>query len=164
MVFLKNKLAIIIFLSFFTTLAFAAAPDITVRDVDGKYHNVNQYIGKGKWTAVVFWAYNCHICNEEVPNLVFFQDEHADKDATILGISVDGFENVKKSREFIDIHELNFPNFLLTLKASEFRKFGGGDFEGTPTFYLYNPKGELLAKRIGPLKAEEIEKFIKNNS
>jgi len=163
-VFNNKKLIFIFILSFFSTLVLAEAPDIKVRDVNGKYHNVNQYIGKGKWTAVVFWAYNCHICNEEVPNLVFFHDEHAEKDATILGISVDGYKNVKKSKEFIDVHELNFPNFLLTLKASEFRKFGGGNFEGTPTFYLYNPEGELLAKRIGPLKAEEIEKFIKNNS
>lgn len=163
-VFRKIKLIEIIFLSFFTTMAFAAAPDITVRDVDGKFHNVNQYIGKGKWTVVIFWAYNCHICNEEMPQMTFFHDDHADKDATILGISMDGFERVKKSREFIDVHELNFPNFLIKLEESEFLKFGGGRFVGTPTFLLYNPAGELLAKNIGAVSPEELEKFIKDNS
>ena len=62
------------------------------------------------------------------------------------------------------MHELNFPNFLIKLERAEFKKFGGGRFVGTPTFYLYNPAGELLAKNIGPISAEEIEKFIKDNS
>lgn len=160
----KIKLIEIVFLSLFSTMVFAAAPDVTVRDVDGKTHNVNEYIGKGKWTVVIFWAYNCHICNAEMPQMTFFQDDHADKDATVLGISMDGFEQVGKSREFIKIHELNFPNFLIKLERSEFSKFGGGRFQGTPTFYLYNPAGELLAKNIGITTPEEIETFIKENS
>lgn len=150
--------------SLFTSIAFAAAPDINVRDVDGKYHNVNQHIGQGKWTVVVFWAYNCHICNQEIQEMIFFHDDHKMTDATVLGISMDGFEQVAKSREFIDLHELNFPNYLMKLEPAEFAKFGGGNFRGTPTFYLYNPEGELLAKNIGPITPEEIEAFIKKNS
>ncbi len=162
--FNKIKLVEIIFLSLFTTMVFAAAPDINVRDVDGKYHNVNQHIGKGKWTVVVFWAHNCHICNQEIHEMIDFHDDHESKDATVLGISMDGFKQVEKSRGFIDLHELNFPNFLIKLERAEFKKFGGGRFVGTPTFYLYNPAGELLAKNIGPISAEEIEQFIKDNS
>lgn len=160
----RNKLLTIILFSLFTSMAFAAAPDITVRDVNGKSHNVNQYIGKGKWTVVVFWAYNCHICNAEIGQMTFFQDDHSENDANVLGISMDGYNKVAKSREFIDVHELNFPNFLIKLEASEFAKFGGGRFVGTPTFYLYNPAGELLAKNVGPISPEEIESFIKANS
>ncbi|MDH5423412.1 MAG: TlpA family protein disulfide reductase [Gammaproteobacteria bacterium] len=162
--FYKLRVVGIIFISLFSTLALAAAPDITVKDVNGKSHNVNQHIGKGKWTVVVFWAYNCHVCNAEIQQMTFFQDDHAEKDATVLGISVDGFDKVKKSRAFIDNHELNFPNYLIKLEESEFLKFGGGRFGGTPTFYLYNPAGELVAKNLGAVSPEVIEKFIKDNS
>ncbi|MDH5393288.1 MAG: TlpA family protein disulfide reductase [Gammaproteobacteria bacterium] len=157
------KLVQILFLGLFTISAYAAAPDIKARDVDGNVHNVNEYIGKGKWTAVVFWAHNCHICNQEIQHMTFFQNDHAEKDATVLGISMDGFDQVEKSRAFIERHELNFPNLLITVNRQEFMKFGGGRFVGTPTFYLYNPAGELLAKNIGPVSTEEIESFIKAN-
>lgn len=157
------KPALILILSTVMVQAFAAAPDIKARDINGQYHNVNQYIGKGKWTAVVFWAHNCHICNQEIQQMTFFQDDHADKDATVLGISMDGFDQVEKSKAFIKRHELNFPNLLIELSEREFLKFGGGRYVGTPTFYIYNPQGELLAKNIGPVSPEDIEKFIKAN-
>ena len=157
------KVAVLFLLASLTMPAFASAPDITARDVEGKVHNVNQYIGQGKWTIVVFWAHDCHICNLEIEQMTFFHDDHRQNDATVLGISMDGFEQVKKSRAFIDRHELNFPNLLIKQSQAEFRKFGGGGFIGTPTFYLYNPAGELLAKNIGPVSPEELEKFIKAN-
>jgi len=159
----KMKLGLFLLLGMFSIQVNAAAPDIKARDIDGKVHNVNQYIGKGKWTAVVFWAHDCHVCNQEIQHMTFFHDDHAKTNATVLGISMDGFEQVKKSREFIEKHELNFPNLLIELSQKEFMKFGGGRYVGTPTFYLYNPAGELLAKNIGPVSPEDLEKFIKAN-
>lgn len=158
-----TRLSLILLLSLFAGLAQAAAPDIKARDIDGKMQNVNQYIGKGKWTAVVFWAHNCHVCNQEIQQMTFFQDDHKNKDATVLGISMDGFDQVKKSKAFIERHELNFPNLLIELSEREFMKFGGGRYVGTPTFYLYNPEGKLLAKNIGPVSPEDLETFIRSN-
>ncbi len=157
------KLSLFLFVSLFLLQANAAVPDIKARDIDGKIHNVNQYIGQGKWTAVVFWAHNCHICNQEIEQMAFFHDDHAEKDATVLGISMDGFAQVEKARGFINRHDLNFPNLLIELSELEFLKFGGGRYVGTPTFYLYNPEGKLLAKNIGPVSAEDLENFINSN-
>ena len=95
--------------------------------------------------------------------MTFFHSDHADKDATVLGISMDGFNQVKKSKAFIERHELNLPNLLIELSEREFLKFGGGRYVGTPTFYLYNPEGVLMAKNIGPVSAEALENFIKSN-
>lgn len=157
------KLSLLLMLTVVMAHANAAAPDIKARDTSGKIHNVNQYIGQGKWTAVVFWAHNCHICNQEIEQMAFFHGDHADKDAIVLGISMDGFDQVEKAKGFIDRHDLNFPNLLIELSELEFLKFGGGRFMGTPTFYLYNPSGELLAKNIGPVSAEDLENFINSN-
>ena len=157
------RLTLLLVTSLFLVQAQASAPDIKARDIDGTVQNVNQYIGQGKWTAVVFWAHNCHICNQEIEQMAFFHDDHAEKNATVLGISMDGFNQVEKARGFINRHELNFPNLLIELSAREFLKFGGGRFVGTPTFYLYNPEGKLLAKNIGPVSAEDLENFIRSN-
>lgn len=161
---LLKRLSLVLLLVFASLQANAAVPDIKVRDTSGKIHNVNQFIGKGKWTVVMFWAHNCPICNQEVEQMTFFQDDHRDKDATVLGISMDGFDQVEKSKAFIKRHDLNFPNMLIELSSKEFNKFGGGRYVGTPTFYLYNPAGELVAKNIGPVSPEDIEKFIKPNA
>ena len=162
MIFKINLAAVLLFISAIMPV-LAAAPDIKAQDIDGNAQNVNQYIGKGKWTAVVFWAHNCPICNREIQQMTFFQDDHEDKDATVLGVSMDGFSQADKSRAFIDRHELNFPNVMINPKQSEFKKFGGGQFVGTPTFYLYNPAGELMATNVGPVAVEKIEEFINNN-
>lgn len=151
---------VLIFSSF---QVYAAVPDIKVRDTSGKFHNVNQFIGQGKWTVVMFWAHDCHICNQEVETMAFFHDDHKDRNATVLGISMDGFDQVEKSKAFIERHDLNFPNMLIELSQQEFLKFGGGRYVGTPTFYLYNPEGKLLAKNIGPVSPEVIENFMKSN-
>lgn len=95
--------------------------------------------------------------------MTFFHSDHANKDATVLGISMDGFNQVNKSKDFIERHDLNFPNLLIELSELEFLKFGGGRYVGTPTFYLYNPAGELMAKNIGPVSTEALEDFIKAN-
>jgi hypothetical protein len=39
-------------------------------------------------------------------------------------------------------------------------KFGAGEFVGTPTYYIYNPKGEIVGQNIGPVSRKEVEAFI----
>jgi len=39
-------------------------------------------------------------------------------------------------------------------------KFGAGQFVGAPTYYIYNPKGDIVGQNIGPLTRAEVEEFI----
>lgn len=142
--------------------AQAAAPDIPVKGMQGQQQNVNQFIGKGDWTVVMIWAHDCHICNQEVQGLNFFHDEHKNKGIKVLGVSVDGWANHKKAQGFVNNHELDFANVIIEPKQSLMIKFGGGKFVGTPTFYIFNRQGELLARNIGPISGEEIYKFIQS--
>lgn len=144
----------------FAPLLVAAGPDVVLRDFSGKQRNVSEFIGKGKWTVVAFWAHNCPVCNEELPGMTFFHDAHKDKDAVILGVTIDGWDKRKKAQGFIDTHALNFTNLIAEPHQEVLRRFGGGDFYGTPTFYVYSPSGELLARQIGPVSPEDIEKFM----
>jgi len=148
----------------YAALSQAIQPGIQAQDIDGKPRDVNAYIGQGKWTVVVFWAHDCPICNRDIQEMTFFQDAHEDTDATVLGISMDGFANADKARAFIERHELNFPNLLIKQNQAEFMKFGGGRFIGTPSFYIYSPTGELMAINVGPLSTDIIDKFIQEQT
>ncbi len=141
-------------------MAVSAAPNLVLKDFSGNEHNVSEYIGKCKWTVVVIWAHNCPTCNREIHHMTFFHDAHKDKDATVLGVSVDGWSKRKKAQIFVDTHALNFPNLIAEPRQGVMIKFGGGNFYGTPTFYIYSPKGEFLARQDGPLTQKDVEKFI----
>ena len=143
-------------------LVASAAPDVVLKDFEGKDQNVSNYIGKGKWTVVAIWAHNCHVCNNEIHQMSFFHDAHKDKDAVVLGVTVDGWSKREKAQGFVDTHALDFPNLIAEPRQDVLTKFGGGEFYGTPTFYVYSPDGKLAARQIGPITQEDLESFISN--
>lgn len=137
-----------------------AAPDIPMRALDGKARNVNEFIGQGKWTVVVAWAHDCHICAREIHEMSAFHAAHRDKDAIVLGVSVDGYDRVKEARGFIARHKLPFTNLIAEPRQEVMMKFGAGRFVGTPTYYVFNPQGEIVGQNIGPVTREEVETFM----
>lgn len=156
------RLKAVLFLVLFglTAAAVADTPNLVLKDLQGRDRNVNEFIGKGKWVVAAIWAHDCPVCKREIHEMAFFYDKHRKKgDATVLGISIDGYDNKALAQQFIDDHALDFPNLIGT--PEDVRKLGGGPFIGTPTFYIFNPKGTLVGKNIGPLTQEEVEKFIK---
>ncbi len=140
--------------------AQAAAPELTLPDLEGRSHPLSEYIGHGKWVVMVFWMHDCKICANEIHHLQAFHVAHADKDAMVLGISIDGADRVKDARRFVAKHKLTFPNLLTEPDFDALQKFGGGKFFGTPTQYFYDPTGRLVARKIGPMPRADIEAFI----
>lgn len=135
-------------------------------DFNGKPQTLNNYTGKGKWLVVMIWASDCHICNKEAYKYVDFNMIHSDKDATVLGISIDGESRMKEAKAFIKRHSVDFPNLIAEPEyvANEFHRLSGQSFAGTPTFLIYSPDGELKAAQAGAVPTELIEDFMKKNS
>jgi len=138
--------------------ALAAGPDVVLKNLEGQARNVNEFIGKGKWVVVAIWHSDCPICKRDIHQMAFFHDAHKNKNAIVLGVSVDGYANKAKAQRFIDEHSLDFTN--LTAEPEQIARFGAGKFVGTPTFYIYSPQGELAAKQVGPITQEDIERLI----
>ena len=145
---------------FLTATAWADAPSIALRDLDGRERNVNEFIGKGKWTVVVAWAHDCRICDREIGEMSALHRAHSKKDATVLGVTLDGAAQLPQARAFVKRHKLPFVNLVAEPKQEIMRQFGAGDFVGTPTYYIYNPKGEIVGQNIGPVSRKEVEDFI----
>lgn len=153
-------------LAAFLGSASASAPNIALPALDGTPRNVNEFIGKGKWVTVAFWAHDCPICKSEIHKLNAFHVKHKNKDAIVLGVSVDGAAYLQQAREFARDHRLQFTNLITEPDADAFKQFGGGTFIGTPTHYFYDPSGRIVGRKIGPISGADIEAFIDafNNS
>jgi len=140
-------------------VAIPAGPDVPLKDFDGKDRNVNEYIGQGKWTIVSIWSADCPICRREIYHMTFFHDAHRNKDATVLGVSIDGYAAREKAQSFIDEQLLNFPNLIGGPDVP--RRISGNLFIGTPTYYFFSPEGKYMAQRIGPVTQLQAETLIR---
>lgn len=150
-------------LALFPVWASPTSPEETLYDFEGRPHALEEYPGKGKWLIVTVWASDCAVCNKEIPELVAFHNARRDRDATVLGISVDGPGRKPEALAFIARHQVSFPNLLdhgRAFKAIYLREAGRPWFGGTPMNLVYAPDGRLAARRIGPLAKAEIEAFI----
>jgi peroxiredoxin len=142
----------------------ATPPEETLYDFDGQPHLLQEYLGQGKWLVVTVWASDCAVCNREIPELVAFHNAYHQKNATVLGISVDGRKGKPQAQAFIERHRVSFPNLLddgHAFKAIYRRATGRSWFGGTPMNLVYTPDGVLAARRIGSLAKAEIEAFIR---
>ncbi|GMR07016.1 MAG: hypothetical protein BMS9Abin26_0018 [Gammaproteobacteria bacterium] len=136
------------------------------KDFNGNPASVDDYLSKDKWTVVMFWASDCHICNEEIAQYVNFSREHSDKDARVLGISLDGDAKLADAREFVKRHKVDFPNLIGEAEdvASFYMSSSQQAFAGTPSFFIYSPAGELRIAQVGAVPAELIAKFIEEQT
>ncbi len=137
-----------------------------LQDMDGNNRVLHDYIGKGKWTIVMIWISDCHVCNQEASQYDDFHDKHRDTDASVLGISMDGLEGNKDAAAFIKRNNVGFPNLMGDPEtvASLYIRLTGGDWVGTPTFLIFSPSGELKAAQPGAVPVALIEEYILKNS
>lgn len=146
----------------YTPMTTSSTDDSGLRDLNGQQRQLSDYTGKGKWTIVMIWASDCHVCNEEVHHYVRFHNEHKDKDAAVLGLSADGWEGRTAAKAFIDRHKVSFPNLLGSGPAivELYQTITAESLPGTPAFLVFDPKGKIAAKQVGPVEVEIIENFI----
>ena len=67
----------------------APLADFEMNDMDGKAHRLSDFVGKGQYTLVDFWASWCGPCRAEMPNVARIYERYKDKGFGIIGISLD---------------------------------------------------------------------------
>ena len=135
-------------------------------DFDGKPKSISDFAGKGKWLVVMLWASDCLVCNKEAHQYVDFHKLHKDKDAQVLGISLDGEAKKSDAQDFVKRHKVNFPNLIsepINI-ASMYQERTGSTWIGTPSFMVFNPAGELIGAQAGAVPVSIIESFIERES
>jgi len=160
---LKNFISLLLTLVLISGNAIAAEAS---NAFSGSPADIGKYAGNGKWLVVMIWASDCTVCNREAHNYVDFQKQHQGKDAQMLGLSIDGKEKTKDALDFLKRHQLNFPNLIGEPMdvATMYQERTGNDWIGTPTFMVFNPKGELIGAQAGAVPVSIIESFIERES
>lgn len=115
--------------------------DFTITS-EGKTVKFSDYIGKGKYVLVDFWASWCGPCRAEIPNLKSVYEKYNGDRFTILGVAVwDKLEDTKKAMEeealpwdnIVDAQ--NIPTDLYGI-------------EGIPQIMLFGPDGTIVARNL----------------
>lgn len=155
-------LCLLVGLATFQVSLAEEVPELGLKTLEGQPASLKEYVGKGKWTLVMFWATNCPICEQNKPQISAFHQEHADKDAEVVGIAIDGMAARDKIKAVLDQQPVSFPNYVgeLALLAINFQIAAGEPLRGTPTYWFFNPQGELLAVNPGPVRKEAIEVYM----
>lgn len=119
-----------------------AAPDFSLKDVDGKTVHLSDY--KGKVVLLDFWATTCGPCRLEMPWFEDLQRTRKDKGFEVVGISVDegGWEDVKP---FLARMKVNYR--VVMGDDGIARAYGGVD--AIPTTFLIDKQGKIAAVHVG---------------
>jgi len=145
--------------------AQAAEGQAVFSDFAGQQRSIESYAGGGKWLVVMIWAHDCHVCNQEAESYAQFHVAHKDKDATMLGVSIDGQAQKADAEAFIKRHDLPFPNLIGEPQTTMlyYMMETQSRFSGTPSIMVYDPQGKLVAAQAGAVPPEVIEDFIAKN-
>ncbi len=147
-----------------TNSAASPAPDITLKDLDGKDLSLAQY--RGKVVLVNFWATWCEPCRVEIPWLIEMQQKYSARGFTVLGIAMDeeGASVVTPwvQKERFDVNgsksQMNYPIVIGNDAAAD--KFGG--LLGYPTSVLVTRDGKVVKRITGLISYDEISKSIES--
>jgi len=135
-----------------------------LKGFDGSTVSLDDHVGKSRWTLLMFWAHDCGVCKAEFPSLSEFNEQRSDVD--VIGISIDGEENIQLAEAFLDSTKPSFSSYIssLNLVALNYSALTQEEFRGTPTFLLFSPEGELIGNNPGKLSIASLENFIERNS
>ena len=133
------------------TQAGAQFVDFEGVDDANKAVRLSDYVGKGHYVLVDFWASWCGPCRREIAHLKKVRDAYTDKGLVILGTVVwDEMEDHLKAMKEL---EITWPQiFNKTTEATEL--YG---IAGIPQIILFDPAGKIVAR---DLRGEEINKLL----
>jgi len=120
----------------------------------------------GKWTLVMFWHTDCHVCHMQKPEISAFHNKHKDDDAHVIGVALDGIDGLAVVKEYIAENKPSFPSYVghdLIIQVNYFA-MTEEQFMGTPTYVLFDPSGQVVANKPGMMAIDALENFIARNS
>ena len=137
----------------------ATYTNLTMKDPEGNDISLSDYVGKGKYVLVDFWASWCGPCRREMPALVETYAKYKNKGFEVIGVSfdsdADAWKNALKSMN------MTWP------QMSDLKGWGceAAEVYGIvyiPQTLLIDPEGKIIAKNIyGEAINTELEKYLK---
>ena len=121
---------------------------------DGKVIKLSDFVGKGNYVLVDFWASWCGPCKAEMPNLVKLHKKFKNKGLTVLGINIS--DQLDAFKQTVKLHGLEYPQLVIPNYAQE----NGAkiyNVNSIPHIMLIAPDGTILKRG---LRGEDMMKYV----
>lgn len=126
-----------------------AAPDFTVRTLDGKELRLSDL--RGRRVILDFWATWCPPCVKEIPHFIQLRKELPESDLAIVGISN---EDEPTLREFVRRHGVNYP--IASAETSLPAPYR--NVQAIPTTFFIDRRGVIQEVLVGYHDLESLRK------
>ena len=112
---------------------------------------------RGKSLVVNFWATWCPPCVEELPMLNAFFNAQRDKGWQVLALAVDQPGAVT---QFLNRAPLDFSVGIAGLSGVDLSRSLGNATGGLPFTVVLNPRGGVMARKLGKLDATDLQSWL----
>ncbi|MDD2293124.1 MAG: TlpA disulfide reductase family protein [Bacteroidales bacterium] len=118
--------------------------DFTGKTPDGKDVSFSDYVGKGKYVLVDFWASWCHWCLVETPVIKEVYNKYSKKGLVVIGVAVWDGDNTK-TVEAMKEHGIVWDQIFMGDDKSATDLYG---IPGIPQIMLFAPDGTIVKRDL----------------
>lgn len=128
--------------------------DFTGQNMEGTASKLSDYVGKGKYVLVDFWASWCGPCRGEIPNLIELQNKLGGEKFTVLGVNV--WDDETKFKSALESEGITYPQIFIPRDNPDNATQLYG-INGIPQIILFAPDGTIIKRN---LRGEEMKNFV----